>query len=696
MPDPAAPSHPSGPLLVEADWFERATALREEDPIFGAMAVELQRRCDELLEHGRPKYLDPDDLESRWWKSRMGGKQLVVAVWDLALAGRLFAEPKYAELAVRILDNLVEHNLAENSGGSCYGRPYKTWFSDLDASHAVESLGLALDLLRPHLDATHGRTIAQYLLRFVEFLAEKNATRGDEDRPVLINATLMGKVGTGEGAAALETWGLLDASEHLAYARTAAIQYLEEGGHEDGLLIEGPMYGFACLKLISILGGMLAQRGDRGIWDCEGWDRIVEAYCSQMIPCDGTLNILNDGYPPRLTSWLLAVAGHRRNGLARWLWEQVVRPLEEKRWDAPVAWDDIRAPWWHGLVPHAMLSYDPSVEPRSPREMGLSPSRHFAVRGVVDVRTGWDEEDFFVTMTCCPDIRWRNRVHRQHAQADRGHFSLFALGERFLIDVGYGNEVLSGSTEVMRLGHTGEAHSVPEVDGAMQKGVTLAGGFHEVLLDAWAPLARMEFSACYERCLQAFRSLAVIPDADGVPLYVVVHDFMSLSPAATTLGSLFQVDAEATVRTVEREAVDLIGGQKGNRCRLITTANRPGRFMVDEFTGHPRLRFQFQDASLNTVTLLIPYRKDEAPPVFRRTTPDRNEGFAGSLEFRGVNDRFALNVVDRFADEGLETDAAFTLVRKGDPDRLIAIDGSSVTLDGRELLRAERRGVFVV
>lgn len=690
MPD----ADPEDFLLVPADWSDGARALMEEDRTFAAIGAELRRRCDELSDPNAPKYLNPDDLESRWWKSRIGNKQLVVAVWDLAMAANVFAAPAYAEKAVRILDLLVEHNMAENSGGSCYGRPYKNWFGGLDASHASESLGIALALLAPHLDEPHGRTIAAYLARLVESLAERNAALDDDDRPVLINATVMGKVGEGEGALALARWGVIEIEPHLARARRAALQYLDEGGHEDGILVEGPMYGFACLKHISILGAMLAQRGDPGIWESDGWDRIVAAYASQMIPCDGTLNMLNDGYPPRLTSWLLAAARHRRNGLARWLWERIVQPLGERRWDAPVAWDHIGAPWWNGLAPHAMMSYDPDVGPQAPDAKGLAPTRHFAVRGVVDVRTGWEEGDFFLTMTCCPDIRWRNRVHRQHAQAGRGHFSLYALGERFLTDVGYGNEVLSGSTEVLRLGHTGEAHSVPEVNGAMQRCTTLAEGFSDVMLESWAPLARMQFAACYEHCQQASRTIAVVPDASGAPLYVVVHDFMSLAPGGTTLSSLFQVDAGSTEQIVEREIVDLTGERLGNRCRLITSANRPGRFMADEFAGHPRLRFQFQDSSLNTISLLVPYRADEEPPVFRRGPADNNPGFVGSLAFRGVSDLLVLSVVDGLAGDGLQTDAAFALVRRGDPPRLIVVDGSKVSLDGQVLLDEPRRGVY--
>ena len=71
-------------LLIDTDWFGRARGLLEEDQVFEAMASELRRRCDELSEEDSLKYLDPDDLRSRWWKSRMGSKQLVVAVWDLA------------------------------------------------------------------------------------------------------------------------------------------------------------------------------------------------------------------------------------------------------------------------------------------------------------------------------------------------------------------------------------------------------------------------------------------------------------------------------------------------------------------------------------------------------------------------------------------------------------------------------------
>ena len=84
MPSSSTP----GSLLVGREWFDDARALRETDAVFDAMVAELQRRCNELMDPGAPRYLDPGGRESPWWKSRMGGKQLVVAAWDLAMAAR--------------------------------------------------------------------------------------------------------------------------------------------------------------------------------------------------------------------------------------------------------------------------------------------------------------------------------------------------------------------------------------------------------------------------------------------------------------------------------------------------------------------------------------------------------------------------------------------------------------------------------
>jgi len=695
MASPGVPGE-GGFLLVDANWFPSARALAKGDPVFGAMARELRRRCDELLDAESPKRLEPERLDSPWWKTRMGAKQLVVAVWDLATATHFYEDERYSDLALRVLRTLAAHNMAENCDGTCYGRPYRSWLAtSLDAGHAAESLGVALDLLRPFMDADEARGIGAYLSRFIEALKRHHEASGDDDCADLDNKPMIGRFGLGVLASALERVGTGPDEEALRISRHACLRYLE-AGHDQGLLAEGPMYGFACLKHIAVTGTTLIRRGDEAVWRSAAWDEIVTAYASQVIPCDGTINMMNDCYPVRLTSWLLAVARYRRNGLARWLWEQIVQPLGAGRWDAPVSWNHIHAPWWNGLLPHAMIAYDPDVAPCAPERSGVRKTRCFDIRGVVDQRGGWEEDDWFLTVTCCPDIRWRSRRGIPHNNADRGHFSFSALGEKFFIDNGYGNVTLSGSTEVIRFGGTGQAHSVPELDGGMQLKRVLTSGLSDVRLDTWASMVKMDFHEAYASCSLARRTVLVVPRPGRATPYLVIHDRVDTPHKAYhTFGLLFQVDPDAEVRAIDRETVDIVGGRHGNRCRLVTTSPRPGRFSVDEFLGHPRLRFQCQGYAFNALTVVVPWRQGEAPPVFRRSDPDHDAGFVARFRFDGIEDALCLCSGARLAMEGIETDACFALLRDGAPEQIAVVEGTWVRRDGRSLFTAPNRTDYV-
>lgn len=704
-----------GFLLVDADWFPWARDLANRDAVFGAMAGELRRRCDELLDPSSDKHLEPERLDSVWWKTRMGAKQLVVATWDLAMSAHLHQDERHRSLALRVFRTLVEHNMAENSGGTCYGMPYRTWFAQpLDSGHAAEALGAAFDLLRPFMDDGEILKTADYLARFIQILHKFQRVQNDDGCANLQNIPMIGRFGMGVLAAALERAGGEPAEADLEVCRRACLRYLDGGGHEEGVLPEGPMYGFACMKHIAVAGTVLLRLGDDSVWRSDAWDQVVAAYASQVVPCDGELNPMNDCYPVRLTSWLLEAAKRRRNNLARWLWESMVQPLGEGRWDAPVPWNHIHAPWWNGLLPHALASYDPDVPPASPEQCGVAKKRYFPVRGVLDQRTGWAADDWFLTVSCCPDVRWRSRAGSQHSQADRGHFSFFALGERFLIDPGYGNETMSNSTAVLRFGATGEAHSVPEIGGAMQRKTVRAAGFSDVRLDGWATFAKMDFHECYPSCSLARRVVAVVPGLDGAPLYVAIHDRMETATnEKATYGLFCQADADTEARLEDRETVDLVGGRTGALCRVIATTHSPGRFLVDEFLGHPRLRFQCQTTALHALTLLIPWRHDEPPPTFERSAADNDAGFSAKLRFRGVEDSLFLNSgiapSQRYAGitdvspgpgnllalGGIETDAPFGIFRQGAERNILVVEGTRLVLDGETAFAAKRREDYV-
>ncbi len=686
-------------MLVDAGWFAAVRDRERTDAVFGAMARELRRRCDDLLDRGSPRYCDMDDLDSFWWRTRIGSKQLVVATWDLAMAGVAFDNTAYREAAVRMLLNLAEHAMAEQCRGTCYSYEYRSWMQfALDIGHAAESLGASYDLVRPYLSEDPSRRVGTYLRKLLDAEGGFIESEGGPRQLNFQNMPVIGRLGSGVLAVALERAGLIDAGPHVETARHAALQYLDHGGHEDGILPEGPMYGCAVLKHIAVLGSILKGRGDDAIWASGAWDRIVDGLAAQIIPGEGLPNPLNDCYSPRVTSWLLDAARQRRSGLARWLWETMVRPLGEARWDAPVPWNDIRAPWWNGLLPHAMASYDPAVAPRSPEACGVPLRRHVVSRGIIDDRTGWGDQDWYLSVTCLPDQRWRNRRGSLHRQADRGHFALYAFGEQFAIDSGYGNEPLAGTTEVLRSGHTGEAHNVPEIGGEMQQGCLYARGVSDVVADAWARLVRVEFGECYSNCVRAARTFVVVPDENGDPLYVAIHDSVVPRYPVASLGLYLHTHEQNEVRLVDRETADLVGGVHGNRCRVVTTAMAPGRFAVDRFCGHARLHYQVQ-GGLNAITLMVPYRRDEPAPVVEKIAgvggDGGGKGYAVRLQARGVTDVLMVCAEGSIAAYGCESDAEFAIVRMDGGTKAAVVDGTAVRVAGQAVFSAEQRSTGV-
>ena len=688
----------AGPyMLIDSDWIAKARELKKKDPCFRAIARELKRRCDEMSDRRSPRFFDVDDLDSFWWRTRIGTKQLIVATWDLAMAGVYFGAEQYRAFAAKILLNLAANNMAEKGSGTCYGSPFKGWAQGaLDTGHAAEGLGMSFDLLSPHFSADQAHAVGTYLLKFIQAADKFIDFKAGAHELNFQNVPMICRLGTGVLALALEKGGLLEGRKYADAARFSALEYLERGGHEEGILPEGSMYGFACLKHIAVLGSVLKHRGDGAIWASSAWDRILEAYASQIIPGEGMPNPWNDCYPPRITSWLLDAARHRRSGLARWLWETMVRPLGDARWDAPGPWDSMRAPWWNALLPHAIASYDPSVRPRSPAECGVRKRRHFVNRGIYDDRTGWGKDDWYLTVACLPDIRWRNRQSRLHAQADRGHFSLYALGEQFAVDNGYGIEFPSGSTQVIRFGCTGEAHNVPEIGGEMQTISPYAQGFREIIQDGWARLARMEFAECYTNCVRASRTIVIAPDKKGFPLYIAVCDCVVPRIASPTAFSLLLHTHEKNkVRVIDRETADLAGGLTGNRCGVFMMGTNPGRLAVESFLGHPRLRYQNQGSALYALTLLAPYLKGEKAPVFERSPADgAGNGFAVRLRFREASDTLILCSKEQVAALGYESDAGLAIVREQPDERVLVLEGTSLTKGGQPIFSAEKRMIF--
>jgi len=341
---------------------------------------------------------------------------------------------------VEIFRTVVEHRIVENAGGTNYGRPYRTWRDNpLDTGVSAAGMAIGLDLLGPSLEEEEVARFGEYLVPFVDRILE-DPPDPQEEKPDW-NIAAIGLVGAALLALVLRARGILD-QERFARAleggRRRALLFLEKGHDGQGAFFEGPAYGSATVHYLAPLAFALARGDDRELVEHPGLARLVEGMAYEIIPGTGGLNPLNDCGDAVNVSWMSLVAAEQQSGLAQWTWQRVQGVAIDE--EIPDGFD------WTDVVVRYLLYYDPSVEPVAPEVAGLPRVKQFENRGLVDVRGGWEEEDFFLSFIC--DVFPAGG----HRQADRNHFALHALGESFAVDSGYAIEHLPDTTEVLRLG----------------------------------------------------------------------------------------------------------------------------------------------------------------------------------------------------------------------------------------------------
>jgi len=654
--------------------LEAAAARQGEDRLARSMREALRARCEAHLTPGAEAFIDYETRASEWWTRRAGGRIIPRALEHLAFGHHLFREARYGAAARAILMTLVERRIVENTGGTNYGRPYRTWRDNvLDAGAASVLLALAYDLLRPVLSDEERDRAGRYLVPFVDYVLE-NETDREIARPDH-NMPLIGVSGMGLLAMALHGAGVLDGDRRdraVARAKVRCAAFLERGHDGDGAFYEGPDYGTATLKYMTPLTWALAERGDRELMDHPGWDRIVEGLLYELVPGTGRVNPLNDCGDVQSLDWLALLAAQRRDGRPQWLWQSLVDPNAGRQEGGEFLWT------------RYLLYYDPTVRP-TPPGADMPKARHFRGRGLVDIRngcgggSGWEREDTFVSFICDPT------VPGGHRQADRNHFSFHALGESFAVDSGYALERLPDTTEVLRLGATGGAHSVPLVHGGMQRSGILGKGLQQVGLEGWAFCVEGEAGEGYAESDRFTRRLAYLPDPSG-PGCVVIGDLLTLREPRTTQFAWLLHTAAGNRVELTRDAATVVGGRAGHCCLVQIATPWPGRWQVETFFDHPRLRYDWFRASLQALVALVPYRKDEAPPEVTPLVSAEGVGLRVA-QGGGVDVVLSAGAGQMASFEGVTTDAEFAVVRRREGGaQWMAAGGRRLAVDGEEVL----------
>jgi hypothetical protein len=157
---------------------------------------------------------------------------------------------------------------------------------------------------------------------------------------------------------------------------------------------------------------------------------------------------------------------------------------------------------------------------------------HFKGRGLCVWRTGWTRDDTYFAIEAGP------YKPISHNQADKGHFTLYGLGQRWAVDVGYGNNRdPDGRCQTV-------AHSCVLIDG---KGQALSGAalgtdgsvldyinndaYGYALIDAQSAYNKNNAGQAGVPLTKALRHAFYVRPAGDVPAYAVVIDDIEESGA---------------------------------------------------------------------------------------------------------------------------------------------------------------------
>ena len=641
-------------MNISEVFFHSALAARRDsdDPLVRSLREDLRRSCETLLDPHSEEYIDYRERRAEWWTRRQGGRRLPAAIERLA-AGGILADERYTREAVEIFRTVVEHRIVENTGGTNYGRPYRTWRDNpLDAGVSAAGMAIGLDLLRPVLEEDEIARFGEYLVPFVDYILTEPPDP-EEEKPDW-NIAAIGLVGAALLALVLRANNILDEerfSRALEGGRRRSLLFLEKGHDGQGAFFEGPAYGSATVHYLSPLAFALARCGDRELVEHPGLARLVEGMAHEIIPGTGGLNPLNDCGDTVNVSWMSLVAAEHKSGLAQWVWQRV---------QGVAAADKVREEFdWSDLAVRYLLYYDPSVEPAAPEVTGLPRVVHFENRGLVDQRGGWEREDFFLSFVC--DVFPAGG----HRQADRNQFALHALGESFAIDSGYALEQLPDTTEVLRLGALGEAHNLPLVNGEMQRrGKVSQDGIRRVEFGEPASYIEAEAGESHGAAQRFTRRVVCLPGEDGAPAGLLVADWLTwdIGESRQLLSWLLHTQAGNRAE-LDRDRFTIIGSRRENRCLVQMVTPWPGRWQEETFFDHPRLRYDWFWNRLLCLVALVPYRAGEEPPEIE--IQGTSAGCALSATIGGRRYTIisaAPNGTVSF--DGVETDAEFALVRR--------------------------------
>jgi hypothetical protein len=576
----------------------------------------LVHNCERLIDPHDEYYFDYRERRKPMWKERAGIFALQPSLLLLAFGYAWSGDERYGLAARDAVVEIIRQRVADTPSVA-YGASTSGWRRGLghDKFNYAWSLSVVYDLCHDLFDDKQRALFIEHALESIA-LIESDASIQREDRAQMANNRGARGVLAVTGIYPLVLEGEVELpkmDEYMAWTASALETYLHVTFDQDGVCFDGPAYAHV-LQHIYFLGRALARSGRIDLLRSHRWEQYLHHLVYELLPGGYSLNDLNDCHSPCGTvTPALFLMGREAAAVLPWLARQL--ELHPRR----IAEDssNLFASFFGSASPIFLLEWRDEIPQRTPAELGYPLSRLFPQRGIASMRSGWDKDDFLVSHRCGYEM-WR-----LHKQSDQNHIALYARGERFLVDEGYGQPELSqmadSVSKVDRYFGRSDVHNTVLIDGRGQNGNQIDTGWAEGRLIDWQHTP--QFDTSLGDASEAYGDDHAIDQALRRVVFVrqASHPFVVVIDTVRVDESGEEHDFEVLWRTARGNSIE-VGGRsfviKGqyNDCYGEVVFPDDAELDLRIHFNLPQLRVRKRTACLEMVTVLVPLERDAAPP----------------------------------------------------------------------------------
>lgn len=417
---------------------------------------------------------------------------------------------------------------------------YKELNHHLSVGDAVLSITVSFSLLYEHLDGEQREKAVVRLNELANWLYETDSTWGLPQESVTScnhNCIHYGALGLCGLVLENEAW--------LRRGRERVEAFLQAATDKTGYFTEGLSY--------MNYGNMTA------ILFCEAYRQVfgeqlyhkpssVQQVVAHMLPCKGTVLKLNDhGQSVENMLPQVYLASRYKDAGALYL----INEYETAIGDFFSDWSmDMSGGF---VYPFLYMFADGNLTPVKPSEYG-TPKTQIFESGRVMTRTFWDDPlAFHVSVSC------GHCFHYGHNHADKGSFTVYGMGEEFLIDIG------SKTNE-------DRSHNILMINGIGQPNGRSRGEIRKLRDSEEALYVCCDTTRSYTYTPQTLIGMAlrhVMFIKKPFPMLIVRDDVQLERPLEERQKFEFMIHtAKGNKVNLLEQAVEIIGQNLGNRCRL--------------------------------------------------------------------------------------------------------------------------------